>query len=504
MNEISTDVLVVGGGGAGLAAAIEAARFGASVVLLEKNPSLGGSTAWSVGSISVSNSPHQQRLGIKDSPQEHFEDLELLAGANAGRDNHRLRRILVDHTTDMFEWLEGLGLVFIGPHPEPPHRYPRMHNVLPNSTAFPRHLGRKARSLGVIIHTGVNARSFTEAGDRITGVLATDAKGQEVRYVARSGVVLASGDYSANSDLKRKLASEEVAALSAVNDTATGEGHIMAQAIGAEIVNGDIVRGPIMRFVPPKTTRLLHRIPPTKLVASIMRWGYETMPSSLLRGMMMRFLTTALGPSTDLFRSGVVMLNRQGNRFVDELKKPAAAVAREDGNLAYLLMDAAIERKFSAWPYFVSTAPGIAYAYVADYRRTRSDIVFEAPTLEKLAAKVGMPLQSLTKSVAAYNASAERGDRPVIAEPPFLMLGPVRSYVVFTDGGLRVTENLEVQRTDGSIIPGLYAAGSAGQGGLLLEGHGHHLGWAFISGRIAGRNAALRGRGADTVGRSPA
>ena len=63
--------------------------------------------------------------------------------------------------------------------------------------------------------------------------------------------------------------------------------------------------------------------------------------------------------------------------------------------------------------------------------------------------------------------------------------------VVFTDGGLKVTERLEVVRADGAIIRGLYAAGSTGQGGLLLEGHGHHLGWAFISGRIAGRNAAF-------------
>jgi predicted oxidoreductase len=67
----------------------------------------------------------------------------------------------------------------------------------------------------------------------------------------------------------------------------------------------------------------------------------------------------------------------------------------------------------------------------------------------------------------------------------------VKSYVVFTDGGLDVTERLQVRRADGSVISGLYAAGSAGQGGLLLEGHGHHLGWAFISGRIAGRNAAF-------------
>ena len=73
---------------------------------------------------------------------------------------------------------------------------------------------------------------------------------------------------------------------------------------------------------------------------------------------------------------------------------------------------------------------------------------------------------------------------------PYYALGPVKSYVVFTDGGLKVSERLEVVREDGSPIPGLFAAGSTGQGGLLLEGHGHHLGWAFLSGRIAGRHAA--------------
>jgi succinate dehydrogenase/fumarate reductase flavoprotein subunit len=116
------DVVVVGGGGAGLAAASEAARLGRRVVLLEKNPKLGGSTAWSVGSISITNSPHQLKRGIRDTPQEHFEDLGLLAGQYAPRDNLQLRRILTDNTNDMFGWLHGLGLEFVGPMIEPPHR----------------------------------------------------------------------------------------------------------------------------------------------------------------------------------------------------------------------------------------------------------------------------------------------------------------------------------------------------------------------------------------------
>jgi fumarate reductase flavoprotein subunit len=69
----------------------------------------------------------------------------------------------------------------------------------------------------------------------------------------------------------------------------------------------------------------------------------------------------------------------------------------------------------------------------------------------------------------------------------------VISWIVFSDGGLKVDLNHRVIHRDGHPIPGLYAAGSAGQGGVILEGHGHHLGWAFTSGRLAGRNAAHDG-----------
>ena len=88
------DIAVVGGGGAGLAAAISAAESGARVVLLEKEDLLGGSTGWSVGSVSVNRSPHQRKANIEDSPQAHFEDMELFAGPLANRDNRVLSRNL--------------------------------------------------------------------------------------------------------------------------------------------------------------------------------------------------------------------------------------------------------------------------------------------------------------------------------------------------------------------------------------------------------------------------
>jgi succinate dehydrogenase/fumarate reductase flavoprotein subunit len=216
----------------------------------------------------------------------------------------------------------------------------------------------------------------------------------------------------------------------------------------------------------------------------------NVLPQWVLRPFLMSFLTTALGPSPDLFKEGAILVNNRGERFVDELGAPAHAVAKQPERIAYIVFDDAIAEKFEAWPYFVSTAPGVAYAYLKDYRRNRRDIYHQGDALGGLAASMRVPSDALAATLDAYNAG-ERGSRPALTRKPYYALGPVKSYVVFTDGGLKVSERLEVLREDGSVIRGLYAAGSAGQGGLLLEGHGHHLGWAFISGRIAGRHAAL-------------
>jgi succinate dehydrogenase/fumarate reductase flavoprotein subunit len=495
------DVVVVGGGGSGLAAAAEAARLGRSVILLEKNSRTGGTTSWSVGSVTATNTPHQQRAGIKDSPQAHFDDLALHAGPLAPRDNLTLRRILVDNTTDMLEWLMRLGVVFVGPMPEPPHRYARMHNVVPNSKSFAYHLTRHCRELGVDIRVNTVTERLIEERGRIVGVEATMPDGARHLFGARGGIVLASGDYAGAADLKGRFASADVADVEAVNASATGDGHRMALEFGAVVLNGDIVRGPIMRFVPPMRPNAIQRLPPAKFVAHAIAWSMNVLPQWMLRPFLMSFLTTALGPSPDLFKEGAILVNAEGERFTDELASPAQAVPKQPRRVAYIVFDDTLAKKFEGWPHFVSTAPGVAYAYLKDYRRNRRDIYHQANTPAALAASLGVPADRFASTLERYN-NADRGGRPALTRASYYALGPVKSYVVFTDGGLKVSDRLEVLRANGSTIPGLYAAGSAGQGGLLLEGHGHHLGWAFISGRIAGRNAACETTG--KAGREPA
>jgi fumarate reductase flavoprotein subunit len=168
-------------------------------------------------------------------------------------------------------------------------------------------------------------------------------------------------------------------------------------------------------------------------------------------------------------------------------------MARQPGKLAYFLLDDRVAETFSAWPHFISTAPGLAYAYFADYRRNRRDITVSAPSIEALAGKLGIDPGALAETVRAHNAEAGRQ----IDKPPFHALGPAKPWIMFTEGGLRIDTTLRVLDGAGQPIAGLYAAGSAGQGGVILDGHGHHLGWAFTSGRLAAQAAA----GATETGR---
>ena len=101
----------------------------------------------------------------------------------------------------------------------------------------------------------------------------------------------------------------------------------------------------------------------------------------------MMFITTNLAPSLNLFKKGAILVNKEGKRFVDERNGLELAIPRQPERIAYVLMDQKIAAEFSAWPNFISTAPGVAYAYFADYRRNRKDVFFEAETLTELAEK---------------------------------------------------------------------------------------------------------------------
>ncbi|MGB4558887.1 MAG: FAD-binding protein, partial [Burkholderiaceae bacterium] len=332
--------------------------------------------------------------------------------------------------------------------------------------------------------TGQHVSALLQQDGRVSGVEVQDDKGLQ-RFEARAGVVLAAGDFTNSPEFKARFMGPQEAKVEGVNPTATGDGQRLAEVIGARIVNGDLALGPELRFIAPAHETLLRRLPPWRWLAVFMAWSLEHLPAALLRPFVMKFLTTALAPSSVMFEAGALLVNQRGERFANELERPAWHLPDQSDKQGYIVLDQALAQRFSAWPHFVSTAPGIAYAYIFDYRQNRPDVYTEASTLAALAHKLGMDPTSLASSVASASV------RPLGAGP-YVALGPVRSVFVHSEGGLAVDNQHRVLGPDRQPLRGLYAAGSTGQGGLLLKGHGHHLAWAFVSGRRAGRLAALQ------------
>ncbi|MEP9377367.1 FAD-dependent oxidoreductase [Aquabacter sp. CN5-332] len=484
------DVIVVGAGGAGLAAAIEARSLGRSTLLLEKAEKIGGTTGRSVGSIAATNTSHQIRKGIKDCPEDHLRDLYAFNEKLNLPGNPVFARMLVENVPETFRWLESMGLEFFGPMTELPHKKQRMHNVIPDSRAYPFHLGRHARKIGVDIRTSSPVEELIIENGRAVGVIASIG-GKPTAFRARGGVVLSCGDYSANGQRRARHLSPAMAGVTPVNPYNTGDGHRMVEALGGRIINEHLHLSGLRFPAPPP--KWYSRIPPYRPVTRFMRWALESLPGVLTNKLITGFLTTVLVPSYKMFHEGAILVNAKGERFTEETRDSAAEMGAQPDQKAYILLDGPLARKFSGYPYYVSTASGFSYASMEDYRRNRQDIFHEAPTLAALAGQIGVPAKALEATVAKLNAERAKTPtpgRPELKDGPYVALGPVRYYINFTDGGLAVDENLQVLGEGDTPVPGLYAAGLTGMGGVLLEGHGHHLGWVFTSGRIAARNAA--------------
>jgi len=184
-------VIIVGGGGSGLATAVSAAEHGASVLVLEKQPEPGGTTGMSIGSYTACCTRQQAKAGVVDRVNDHAEDIAKFAAPEVeARDNHELRRFFLRHNAETLHWLMGMGLRFYGPSPEPPNRVPRMHNVVPRSKAYITTLQARARRAGGVILCNASVTELVTTGLRVTGVIA-NVNGVATEYTARRGVALA-------------------------------------------------------------------------------------------------------------------------------------------------------------------------------------------------------------------------------------------------------------------------------------------------------------------------
>lgn len=472
------DAVVVGGGGAGLAAAVSAGTRGMQIVLLEKQAELGGTTRISVGSWIAACTRLQRRANIADSADDFRADMEAFCGDMITLDDPKLRCLLAVESGVTVDWLEDLGVVFAGPFPDPVHRVNRMHNVMPGSRMYIAKLAKAAKRAGVTIRTRASARDLvTDKRGNVVGLDYSDAKGQR-RILARRGIVLASGDFSGNREMRAAyLAPAAVAALP-LNPDSMGDGHHIAQRAGAALRNMDMVFGPLLRFSRLPKAGLTDRLPEWSWLARLLAQCLTRAPSWMLKPVINSLLITHMSPSDRLFKEGALLVDLDGKRL--NTAAAAASLANARDVTGYILLDQRIAELFTRYPYFLSTAPGIAYAYFHDYARARPDIVHRGRTVQELAGKIGIPIESLRVATEGLQHGA------------LFALGPVRAMLTTTEGSLAIDESCRVLKEDGTPLEGLYAAGGAGQSGMPLRGHGLHIAWAMTTGRIAGEMIARR------------
>jgi fumarate reductase flavoprotein subunit len=459
------DVLVIGGGDAGLMAAIDAADRGASVIVLQKTADVGGKSTWAIGSITAAATSLQRERGIRDSVSAHLYDLlGSVAAHEEIRPTIRKLSFVIRHVPRAVDRLRELGVQFSGPHPDHGHTRYRTHVFSPHSMAVVSLLADRARERGVRIRCDSPA-DLLLVGD---GGQVIGAQAGSRAVLARGGVILASGDYSAAHPGTAARDGAEFA----FRPWSSGDGQHMAAKVGAVL---DGLQTPL-RF----DLRMLD-------------WPY-------------------LRPEPFLYDAGAILVTRTGRRVGNELALDGARVASGhdedlfvvfDGRVAGRLATAADDSPHArdGWhrldKLYISTFPGLGYAYLADVLGTCQAAT--ASSVPALARALGIDADGLDREVTRYNdvirrsAADEfgRGDRHPLERAPFAGLGPCR-YRCF-NGSVTVRCDSRMRALDRARhpVPGLFVAGATGFYGSV-GGHGYSLAWAFVSGTVAGAEAARR------------
>jgi fumarate reductase flavoprotein subunit len=500
---LQAELVIIGGGGTGLAAALSAYEHGISkIIVLEKTGSPGGSSAMAHDLFGV-DSPVQKRKGTDARAEDFFKI--AMRWSHWSKVNPRLVRAFIDKSGDTIRWLEEKGVKFkLGQFYI--NQSPRIrHPIEGRGAELMRILSAHCREKGIQILTRTPANKVIRGqGKELHHVL---AKSAETEYdIAAKCVIFASGGYGANNELLAKYCSyyNPGVALNQGPRGNMGDGIQMAVEIGAA----------------------------TASLGNIMWHGPHSLPSDHTRFSIINDKgETKVVPINNLVvEPEILWVNKKGRRFVDEgynLSSFAhgAIAAQQPGGIMYALYDLQvlkyIEENGLIRPMAYGDIPGLApperpmpgyplpgFRAVFMAEASKSPYVKISDSLDELAVWIGAKPEVFKATCDEYNAMREKGRDTLYGKdyiylmslktPPFIA---VRGQALICDaiGGIKINEKMEVMDAEDEAIPGFYAGGSTSGGweseNYCYEMTGHLLGFAVNSGRIAGENAAKYIRG---------
>ena len=456
--ELSADVIVVGGGGAGMAAATRLAQLGKSVILVEKSGFLGGAISVSGGNQVVMGSQLQVDNGVADDSVESMvADFEA-NGAN--KNNKEILTLFAENVGATTDWLvASCGITFEeGLHQLGEYSHNRELAYTGGGAGFAEAMRKAVEEAGVQVLLNTKAESLIADNGTVTGVKAASS---DADYTLTAGnVVLATGGYGANKDM---LTDEMKSALYYGPASSTGEGIQMAQAVGAQTANMEYGK----RY-------------PNGIEVS------EGMAKSTIAGNIVGWTMSA------------ILVNKDGNRVVNEKASNRTILEEElkqEGGELYLLLDA---ETFEAWKAKLAPA-GISDADIEKYLEangTTTPVFAHGETLEEAAAAAGINADNLKATVEKYNGFVAKGSdddfgraatylTKTIGEGPYYIVEQKPRFAT-TMGGLVINTSMQVLNEAGEPISGLYAAGeNCGQVMGDDSPSGANNAWALTSGKLA-------------------
>jgi fumarate reductase flavoprotein subunit len=442
--EAEADVVIIGGGAAGLVAALSAAEAGASAVVLERDAVPRGSTALSAGLIPAAGTPFQRAVGLDDSPERFAADIAAKA---KGQVDRTVLGAVTEAIGPTLAWLaerHGLPFDVITDFRYSGHGVHRMHGLPSRSGAeLIDRLRAAVEAEGIPLLTGARVETlFASADGTVRGVAAARQGGEE-RIGARA-VVLACNGYGGNAQRVRRHIPELADALWFGHAGNTGDALAWGEALGAAAAHLSGHQG----------------------------HGSVAHPHGIL-------ITWAV------IMEGGVQVNTAGERFSNETEgysEQAAKVLAQPGGIA--------------WDVFDARIAGIARQF-EDFRQAEAaGAILSASTLPVLAEMMRVPGDALLREVEGAHGIDRfgrdwSGTQSLAA--PFHAVR-VTGALFHTQGGLVIDRAARVLRADGSRLPNVFATGGAAVGlsGPTAAGYlsGNGLLTAVALGRIAGREAA--------------